>query len=251
MGAGVSRGNILGARGLGHRGDSGVAERARCRRDALARRVARPPAEMVAEAISRHMTEAGQNTRRRAPASTEAGPTRSDSTGGDRRPEETAHRRRARRRMPAVPPALAALDAGQRQPGPSLDPQTGGAVSTIPLPAGSEFNRPPPEEAPVLPATDETPSDRGPRPRRRPDVPDAPGGWRPPPRRSRDIATTTPGARTARRGGCSPCPKSGEETRRPCPRPSRPARLSADRTRCSSHIRRPKASRRPRRRCAP
>jgi len=53
----------------------------------------------------------------------------------------------------SVPPAVAALEGAQ--PGPSLDPESGAASEGIPLPAGSEFNRPPPEETPVLPGTDD------------------------------------------------------------------------------------------------
>jgi polysaccharide deacetylase 2 family uncharacterized protein YibQ len=73
----------------------------------------------------------------------------------------------------AIPPALAALQ--EAQPGPSLDRDTGAVAEAVPLPAGSEFNRPPPEEAPVLPGTDETLTVRSPL---TPEisVPAAPGG---------------------------------------------------------------------------
>ena len=54
---------------------------------------------------------------------------------------------------PSVPPAVAALEGAQ--PGPSLDPESGAVSQGVPLPAGSEFNRPPPEETPVLPGTDD------------------------------------------------------------------------------------------------
>jgi hypothetical protein len=88
--------------------------------------------------------------------------------------------------QPAVPPALAALEGAQ--PGPSLDRETGGAVSSIPLPAGSEFNRPPPEEAPVLPQTDAAPGMQAPEVAQ-PVVPEAPGGVETAPAPLPEIAT--------------------------------------------------------------
>jgi polysaccharide deacetylase 2 family uncharacterized protein YibQ len=140
-----------------------------------------PPAEMVAEALS--APEAGDTPAETA-STEEAQP--EETAPEETAPEETASEETAPT-QPAVPPALAALEGAQ--PGPSLDPQTGGAVSTIPLPAGSEFNRPPPEEAPVLPATDETPSVAVPAAPQA-DVPDAPGGVETAPAPQPDIATT-------------------------------------------------------------
>jgi polysaccharide deacetylase 2 family uncharacterized protein YibQ len=56
-------------------------------------------------------------------------------------------------------PALADPDAADSaQPGQAVDGQRAVASDGVPLPAGSEFNRPPPEEAPVLPATDSQPT---------------------------------------------------------------------------------------------
>jgi len=86
---------------------------------------------------------------------------------------------------PSVPAAVAALEGAQ--PGPSLDPQSGAALEGIPLPAGSEFNRPPPEEAPVLPGTDDALAVRSPS---APEVsvPPTPGGVDTAPAPQPDIA---------------------------------------------------------------
>jgi polysaccharide deacetylase 2 family uncharacterized protein YibQ len=86
---------------------------------------------------------------------------------------------------PSVPPALAALDSAQ--PGPSIDTGTGGPVDAIPLPSGSEFNRPPPEAAPVVPGTDDAVSVISP-PAPTALVPDAPGGLDTAPAPQPDIA---------------------------------------------------------------
>src|SRR6056297_1664967 len=86
---------------------------------------------------------------------------------------------------PSVPAAVAALEGAQ--PGPSLDPQSGAALEGIPLPAGSEFNRPPPDEAPVLPGTDDALAVRSPS---APEVsvPPTPGGVDTAPAPQPDIA---------------------------------------------------------------
>jgi polysaccharide deacetylase 2 family uncharacterized protein YibQ len=75
-----------------------------------------------------------------------------DSSGGDEPGAATAGPTAA----PAEPRAEA---AGAVEPPPADPPRdaVGQAADAIPLPSGSEFNRPPPEEAAVLPQTDRAP----------------------------------------------------------------------------------------------
>ncbi|MCU4653527.1 divergent polysaccharide deacetylase family protein [Roseibacterium sp. SDUM158016] len=62
---------------------------------------------------------------------------------------------------PAAPEPDATGETGSPT-APATAPATGAPADTIPLPAGSEFNRPPPEEDAVLPGTDAAPGGRSP-----------------------------------------------------------------------------------------
>ncbi|GAA5068586.1 divergent polysaccharide deacetylase family protein [Roseibacterium beibuensis] len=92
-------------------------------------------------------TGAGQGD---APAEDEASP---DEAEADAAPPETA---------PEPAEAPAPEPAPTPEPG-SDQPDASGPATEIPLPSGSEFNRPPPEEEAALPTTDEAPAAAAPR----------------------------------------------------------------------------------------
>jgi hypothetical protein len=174
MGAGVFRWDILGACGVGPRGDGGVAERVPLpprsgEAPALARRLKPRLKTRCPPRVTRHRTQGGRRrSRGRCPVA--------GCRYRHRRPTDR-YGPHARRNAPRA--RRAARGAARAVP----RPRHRRGVEAVPLPAGSEFNRPRPKRRRCCPdgrdATVRSP--RGPEA----SVPMRPGGWRPPPRRSR------------------------------------------------------------------